>query len=95
MGNESDRRVHRPVGSYVELARAKAPAFLRPEVDYSVTKSSLGRPATKRTDGLRFAPPILRVFSWFQGVPKGHEKLLRAFPIYKSVSLLLVLKLFL
>lgn len=29
----------------------------------------------KRVDGLRCAPPVLRVFSWFQGVPKGHEEL--------------------
>ena len=36
MGNASfDRRVDRPVGSYVESVRAKAPAFLRPEVDHS------------------------------------------------------------
>ena len=34
-------------------------------------------PVTKRFDGLRSAPPILRIFSSFQGVPKGREILLR------------------
>ena len=29
----------------------------------------------KRLDGLRFAALILLVFSWFQGVPEGHEEL--------------------
>jgi hypothetical protein len=27
----------------------------------------------KVADGLRFAPPILRIFSWFQGVPERQE----------------------